>query len=65
MTESADLVKRLPNDIGGLTAGPISKVDHELLPWEKRCHALADCSIFTRSSTPKRSDAVSSRSARR
>jgi Nitrile hydratase beta subunit len=42
MTESADLVKRLPNDIGGLTAGPISKVDHELLPWEKRCHALAD-----------------------
>ncbi len=32
MTGSADLVKRLPNDIGGLTAGPISKVDHELLP---------------------------------
>src|SRR6266700_170819 len=46
MTESADLVKRLPNDIGGLTAGPISKVDHELLPWEKRCHALADVLDF-------------------
>jgi hypothetical protein len=45
MTESANLVKRLPNDIG-LTAGPISKVDHELLPWEKRCHALADVLDF-------------------
>ena len=46
MTESADLVKRLPNDIGGLTAGPISKVDHELQPWKKRCHALADVLDF-------------------
>jgi hypothetical protein len=46
MTESADLVKRLPNDIGGQTAGAISKVDHELLPWEKRCHALADVLDF-------------------
>src|SRR5437879_10999381 len=46
MTENANLVKRLPNDIGGLTAGPISKVDHELEPWEKRCHALADVLDF-------------------
>jgi Nitrile hydratase beta subunit len=46
MTGSANLVKRLPNDIGGLAAGPISKVDHELLPWEKRCHALADVLDF-------------------
>jgi hypothetical protein len=46
MTGSANLVKRLPNDIGGLVAGPISKVDHELLPWEKRCHALADVLDF-------------------
>ena len=47
MTGSANLVKRLPNDIGGLAAGPISKVDHELLPWEKRCHALADVLKYT------------------
>jgi hypothetical protein len=46
MTDSADLVKRLPNDIGGLAAGPISRVDHELLRWEKRCHALADVLDF-------------------
>jgi hypothetical protein len=46
MTGSADIVKRLPNDIGGLTAGPISRIDHELLPWEKRCHALADLLDF-------------------
>lgn len=36
------LVRRIPNDIGGLEAGPISRTDHELKPWEKRCHALAD-----------------------
>jgi len=42
MTETQDLVKRLPNDIGGLPAEPIRQVDHELEPWEKRCHALAD-----------------------
>jgi hypothetical protein len=35
-------VNRLPNDIGGAPAGPIERVDHELQPWEKRCHALAD-----------------------
>lgn len=35
-------VNRLPNDIGGLPADPIQRVDHELEPWEKRCHALAD-----------------------
>ena len=35
-------VNKLPNDIGGLPAGPISRVDHDLEPWEKRCHALAD-----------------------
>jgi hypothetical protein len=46
MTESAQLVKRLPNDIGGLPAEPISRVDHVLEPWEKRCHALADVLDF-------------------
>jgi hypothetical protein len=37
---------RLPNDIGGLPAGPIDHTDHELAPWEKRCHALADVLDF-------------------
>jgi hypothetical protein len=46
MTATEDLVKRLPNDIGGLAAGPIERVDHELEPWEKRCHALADVLDF-------------------
>jgi len=43
---SGSLLKRLPNDIGGLPAGPVEQVDHELLPWEKRCHALADVLDF-------------------
>ncbi|HEX8680172.1 MAG TPA: hypothetical protein VF683_09445 [Chthoniobacterales bacterium] len=42
MTETAILVNRLPNDIGGLEAERIQQTDHDLLPWEKRCHALAD-----------------------
>lgn len=46
MTNTASLVKRLPNDIGGLPADPIQRVDHELEPWEKRCHALADVLDF-------------------
>lgn len=40
------LVKRLPNDIGGQPADRIEQVEHELLPWEKRCHALADVLDF-------------------
>ena len=46
MTDTENLVKRLPNDIGGLSADPIQRVDHELEPWEKRCHALADVLDF-------------------
>jgi len=46
VTDSEALVKRLPNDIGGLPAGPVQRVDHELEPWEKRCHALADVLDF-------------------
>lgn len=46
MTDTANLVKRLPNDIGGLPAEPVRQVDHELEPWEKRCHALADVLDF-------------------
>jgi hypothetical protein len=40
------LVRKLPNDIGGDAAGNIERVEHELLPWEKRCHALADVLDF-------------------
>ena len=46
MTQTEDLLKRLPNDIGGLPADPIQRVEHELEPWEKRCHALADVLDF-------------------
>src|SRR3954463_11461308 len=46
MNGSEQLLKRLPNDIGGLDAGPVERVDHPLEPWEKRCHALADVLDF-------------------
>jgi len=46
MTDTENLVKRLPNDIGGLPADRIAIVSHELEPWEKRCHALADVLDF-------------------
>ncbi|TGV56897.1 nitrile hydratase subunit beta, partial [Mesorhizobium sp. M2D.F.Ca.ET.160.01.1.1] len=46
MNGSEQLLKRLPNDIGGLEAPEIEQTDHELLPWEKRCHALADVLDF-------------------
>ena len=46
MDGSENLLKRLPNDIGGLSGEPISRTQHELEPWEKRCHALADVLDF-------------------
>ena len=46
MNDSAHLVMKLPNDIGGVEAGPIVMTEHTLLPWEKRCHALADVLDF-------------------
>lgn len=46
MNPSEDLLKRLPNDIGGMPADRIEQTDHVLLPWEKRCHALADVLDF-------------------
>jgi hypothetical protein len=39
-------VRRLPTDLGGLPAGPVDRSEHELEPWEKRCHALADVLDF-------------------
>ena len=46
MTARLDLLTRLPTDFGGLSAGRIERVEHELAPWEKRCHALADVLDF-------------------
>ena len=46
MSEAEALMRRLPNDIGGLPAEPFQRVEHELKPWEKRCHALADVLDF-------------------
>jgi hypothetical protein len=46
MTDKAELLTHLPTEMGGLPAGPIERVEHELEPWEKRCHALADVLDF-------------------
>jgi nitrile hydratase beta subunit-like protein len=48
MTDTEHLVTRLPNDIGGISAGAVQRTDHELEPWEKRCHALADVLDFNK-----------------
>ena len=39
-------MRRLPNDVGGQPAPAFQRVEHELKPWEKRCHALADVLDF-------------------
>jgi hypothetical protein len=41
-----DFMRRLPNDVGGQPAPAFQRVEHELKPWEKRCHALADVLDF-------------------
>jgi hypothetical protein len=46
MTSIQSPLTRLPNDIGGTPGEPIKRVEHELKPWEKRCHALADVLDF-------------------
>ncbi|GAN78224.1 SH3-like domain-containing protein [Acidisphaera rubrifaciens] len=46
MTGSEELLKRLPTDLGGLSGDAISRTEHDLEPWEKRCHALADVLDF-------------------
>jgi hypothetical protein len=42
MTQTENLLRRLPTEMGGLEAGPVKRVEHEYAPWEKRCHALAN-----------------------
>src|SRR5271168_3011961 len=46
MTDKSQLLTHLPTEFGGLPADPIVRTDHELEPWEKRCHALADVLDF-------------------
>ena len=46
MNSSEQLLTRLPNDIGGAPAERVEAIEHELEPWEKRCHALADVLDF-------------------
>jgi hypothetical protein len=46
MNSTEELVKTLPNDIGGVESDPFHRVDHPMEPWEKRCHALADVLDF-------------------
>ena len=46
MISKEELMRRLPTDFGGLPAGRIERVEHELEPWEKRCHGLADVLDF-------------------
>ena len=46
MSTIEDFMHRLPNDVGGLPSAPFERVEHELMPWEKRCHALADVLDF-------------------
>lgn len=46
MTSEHPILTRLPTEFGGLPAGRIERVEHELQPWEKRCHALADVLDF-------------------
>jgi Nitrile hydratase beta subunit len=46
MTNKHELLTHLPTEFGGLQAGPVERVEHELEPWEKRCHALADVLDF-------------------
>jgi hypothetical protein len=48
MDQKENLLKHLPTELGGLDAGPLERVEHQLEPWEKRCHALADVLDFNK-----------------
>ncbi len=40
MDAKGQSVIRPAHDLGGLPAGPVVRADHEMTPFEKRCHAL-------------------------
>ena len=42
MTATDHLLMRLATEMGGLDAGPVQRVEHDYLPWKKRCHAHAN-----------------------
>ncbi|MBP8812968.1 MAG: nitrile hydratase subunit beta [Laribacter sp.] len=43
MNAAEHATTRLPTDLGGLpVTEAVAIVEHPLLPWEKRCHALLD-----------------------
>ena len=42
MPDADELIKHAASDLGGRPAEPLVIADHELLPWEKHCHALLD-----------------------
>jgi hypothetical protein len=46
MNHPEELLKTLPNDIGGAESDRFERVEHNMEPWEKRCHALADVLDF-------------------
>jgi Nitrile hydratase beta subunit len=46
MTGTESLVNRSPTDMGGLSADAVKRIEREMEPWEKRCHALADVLDF-------------------
>ena len=46
MEHNENLLTHLPTELGGADAGRIERIEHELQPWEKRCHALADVLDF-------------------
>ena len=46
MSAIEDFMHRLPNDVGGQPSASFERVEHDLKPWEKRCHALADVLDF-------------------
>jgi hypothetical protein len=52
-------LKQLPNDIGGVPAEPIQRIEYEIEPWEKRCHALADVIDFYKIINTEKSVATS------
>src|SRR5262249_14001093 len=39
----SDTPHRMHHDMGGQPAGPVSRAEHEIEPWEKRIEAIVRC----------------------
>ena len=46
MSTIEEFMRRLPNDVGGQPSQAFERVEHDLKPWERRCHAMADVLDF-------------------